>query len=410
MDYSIGDFVELITKKGVFRGYIMPKHDFSSDDILILKLENGYNIGLNKNEIIDVKFIEHYELKRKEISVTKNEIGKKITILGTGGTIASYIDYKTGAVKPALTPDELVFAVPEIGNRYNLETKVLFNILSENMKVHHWKTIAREIYNAFMNGSEGILIPHGTDTMAFTSAALSFMLHDLPGPVVLVGAQRSSDRPSSDAHLNLLASFKLFETDLGEVVVAMHGSTSDTYVDVHRGVRVRKMHTSRRDAFKSINNETIARINETVKFISDYKKRSGPVKLYDKMDESVALVYFYPNMDPNILEYIGSNKKGIIVAGTGLGHVSSDTIKVLKDLVDDGVYIGIASQCLYGSVNLNVYSTGREMVKAGLKPLGDMLPEVAYVKLMWAMGNFPKDFVNIMERNIVGEISGRRVN
>ncbi len=410
MDYSVGDLVEIVTKKGVFRGYIMPKHDFSSDEVVIIKLENGYNVGIVKNEIMNIKFIEHYEFKRKEIKVAKNETGKKITILGTGGTIASYIDYKTGAVKPAMTPDELFFAVPEIGNRYNLETKVLFNILSENMKVQHWKIVAKEIYNAFMNGADGILIPHGTDTMGFTSAALSFMLQDLPGPVVLVGAQRSSDRPSSDAHLNLLASFKLFETDLGEVVVAMHGSISDIYVDVHRGVRVRKMHTSRRDAFKSINGEIVARINETVKFMTDYRKRSGPVKLYGEMDESVALVYFYPNMDPQILEYIGSNKKGIIIAGTGLGHVSTDTIKVLKNLVDNGRYIGITSQCLYGSVNLNVYSTGREMIKAGVKPLGDMLPEVAYVKLMWAMGNFPKNYVSIMEKNVVGEISERRVN
>jgi len=408
MEFEPGDLVEIKTNYGIYRGILMPKHVFSGDDIIIIKLDNGYNVGIRKDSSFSMKLISKGEIKKSVKKLKQHKKGIKVSVLGTGGTIASYIDYRTGAVKPAVSQEELLLAIPEIDENYDIRSNNLFSILSENMDVEHWKIIAREVEKEF-NDVRGIIIPHGTDTMSYTASALAFMLQNLPGPIVLVGAQRSSDRPSSDAYLNLLASLKLMNTDLGEVVVAMHSTTSDTTVYVHRGVRVRKMHTSRRDAFRSINTKPIAEIGENVKFISDYRKSSGPLTSKIAMDERVMLLYYYPNMDKEILYDIGSRVHGIILAGTGLGHVSQNIIPVIRDLVRDSVFIGVTSQCLYGSVNLNVYATGREMIRAGVVPLNDMLPEVAYVKLMWAMANYGNNVTEIMKKNIVGEIDERRV-
>ncbi len=408
MEFEPGDLVEIKTNYGIYRGILMPRHVFSGDDIIIIKLDNGYNIGIRKDSSFSMKLISKGEIKKSVKKLKQHKKGIKVSVLGTGGTIASYIDYRTGAVKPAVSQEELLLAIPEIDENYDIRSNNLFSIFSENMDVEHWKIIAREVEKEF-NDVKGIIIPHGTDTMSYTASALAFMLQNLPGPIVLVGAQRSSDRPSSDAYLNLLASLKLMNTDLGEVAVAMHSTTSDTTVYAHRGVRVRKMHTSRRDAFRSINTRPIAEIGENVKFISDYRKSSGPLTSKIAMDERVMLLYYYPNMDKEILYDIGSRVHGIILAGTGLGHVSQNIIPVIRDLVRDSVFIGVTSQCLYGSVNLNVYATGREMIKAGVVPLKDMLPEVAYVKLMWAMANYGNNVKEIMKTNIVGEIDERRV-
>ncbi len=408
MDFETGDLVEIENKKGIFRGIVMPRHAFSGEDIIILKLDNGYNIGIKVDDETDIKIISKGLSKKTERKSKINENGIPVSVLGTGGTIASYIDYSTGAVKPAVSQEELLLAIPEIEENYRIKSRTIFSILSENMKVKNWKVIAEEAFKD-LDDSRGIIIPHGTDTMAYTASALAFMIQNLPSPIILVGAQRSSDRPSSDAYLNLIYSLKLVETDLGEVVISMHGSTSDTFVQVHRGVRARKMHTSRRDAFRSINEKPIAIIENEVRFISSYRKRSGPPVLRTGMDEKVALLYYYPNMDPEILLDIGSRMHGIIIAGTGLGHVSNDLIPVIRDLVSRGVFVGVTSQCLYGSVNLNVYSTGREMIIAGAVPLKDMLPEVAYVKLMWVLENYPGEERDKMLQNLVGEISERRV-
>ncbi|MGC8860849.1 MAG: Glu-tRNA(Gln) amidotransferase subunit GatD [Thermoplasmata archaeon] len=408
MDFETGDLVEIKNKKGIFRGIVMPRHAFSGEDIIILKLDNGYNIGIKVDDETKIKIISKGLSKKTERKSKINENGIPVSVLGTGGTIASYIDYSTGAVKPAVSQEELLLAIPEIEENYRIKSRTIFSILSENMKVKNWKVIAEEAFKD-LDDSRGIIIPHGTDTMAYTASALAFMIQNLPSPIILVGAQRSSDRPSSDAYLNLIYSLKLVETDLGEVVISMHGSTSDTFVQVHRGVRARKMHTSRRDAFRSINEKPIAIIENEVRFISSYRKRSGPPVLRTGMDEKVALLYYYPNMDPEILLDIGSRMHGIIIAGTGLGHVSNDLIPVIRDLVSRGVFVGVTSQCLYGSVNLNVYSTGREMIIAGAVPLKDMLPEVAYVKLMWVLENYPGEERDKMLQNLVGEISERRV-
>lgn len=412
---EIGDVIEVRRDKDVQTGILMPHHDFSDSHIITLKLSNGYNIGIRVDEGTKVKIVSKRETRgQKQKALPRDPSKRDVAVISTGGTIASYVDYRTGAVHPAISAEELVFSVPELLDLCNVRARVLYSILSENMKVAHWQGLARAVADELNSGAVGVIVPHGTDTLGFTSAALSFMLRNLTGPVICVGAQRSSDRPSSDAIMNLLAATRLcVDSDLGEVVVLMHGETSDSYTLAHRGTKVRKMHSSRRDAFKSVNAEPIAKVEGArTTFLSEYQRRSqGSVELRDKMDGRASMLYFYPGFEADHFDLIAQNVRGIIVAGTGLGHVSEEIVDSIKRAVDKGVHVYITTQCLYGSVNLNVYSTGRDMIAAGAIPLGDMLPETAYVKLMWAMGQTddPAEVRKIMLTNIAGELSTRRL-
>ena len=398
-----GDEIELAAEKN-YMGVLMPSHN----DIITLKLENGYNIGVKIDEKSKIRVIKKKEEKIKALKHAEYSKEKPVlSLLSTGGTIASYVDYRTGAVHPALTAEELAFSVPELTEKYNVKAKVLFSILSEDMKSEYWRKLAKETAKELNDGTDAVIIPHGTDTMGYTSAALSFMLKNLTGPVILVGSQRSSDRPSSDASMNLLSAAKLSESDLGEVVAVMHGETSDTYSLIHRGTRVRKMHSSRRDAFKSINESPIGRIDENVTFFQDYRKRDeGKVGVNDKIEEKVALIYFYPGLTPEFFDYAVKNNKGIVIAGSGLGHVSSDLIEIIRNAK---IPIVMTSQCLNGRVNMNVYSTGRDLLSAGVIPGEDMLPETAFVKLMYVLGQTKKieEIRKMMTENMVGEMSPR---
>jgi len=389
MDIEPGDYVEVKTKKGIFKGILMPKNKFSGDNIVILKLDNGYNIGIVPQEIKLIR--KSKEIKRKERKVVKKGDLPTVSIIGTGGTIASYVDYKTGAVHPALTAEDLIFSVPEIETVCNVRASVLFNILSEDMRPEFWIKMARKVKTE-LNKAEGVVIPHGTDTMSYSAAALSFMFEKLSGPVVLVGAQRSSDRPSSDAYMNLLSAVQVAKTNLGEVAIVMHATPSDDYCYIHRATRVRKMHTSRRDAFQSINSTPLGEVRgDEVIFYGDIAQKSDETILLDNMDEKVALIYYYPGLSENRFESMLEGMNGAIIMGTGLGHVGTHLLKSIQRAIKDGIIIGMTSQCLYGRVNLNVYSTGRELRRIGVIPLEDMLPEVAYIKLMWLLGNFDRD-------------------
>jgi glutamyl-tRNA(Gln) amidotransferase subunit D len=339
---------------------------------------------------------------------------RRVAVLGTGGTIASYVDYRTGAVHPALSATDLVSAVPEMGEICQVDAKVIFSIFSENMRVEYWQRLAEEVAERLDKGDEGVIVPHGTDTMGYTSAALSFMLDDLPRPVIMVGAQRSSDRPSSDAYTNLVSAARFcVDSDAAEVLVLMHGSMSDDTFAVHRGTKVRKMHTSRRDAFQSINEGPVARMDQhgKIEMLSPYRRKSGSkVKLRKGMEERVCLIHFYPGMSPTALEALLTQHQGAVIAGTGLGHVSKELVEVVRKQAKKGTSVVMTSQCLSGRVNLNVYDTGRDLLNAGVIPGEDMLPETALVKLMWVLANAkgPEQVRSMMLSNLKGEISERR--
>ncbi len=405
-----GDRIRVKKEDSVYEGVLMPHHDFSDEDIINIKLDSGYNIGLVLDEKCEIELVKKHkkiEKKVKEIPFDKNK--PTVSVIGTGGTIACYVDYRTGAVHPATSAEDLAFSVPEVYDICNIKAQVAFQILSEDMEPRFWQKLARIVADELNKGADGVVIPHGTDTLGYTSAALAFMLKNLIGPVVLVGSQRSSDRPSSDAVLNFTDAVKVAsKSDIGEVVAAMHNSMSDKTTVIHRGTKVRKFHTSRRDAFKTVNEKPIGIVeNGKIKIKEDYcKKKTGKVMVDDKLETDVAIVYYYPGLKPEDIP----EKKGIVLVGTGLGHTSQKIIPRIKELQEKkGTVFVMTSQCFFGRVNLNVYSNGRDIKNAGVIPCEDMLPETAYVKLMWALGHGKNvdEVKKLMKTNIAGEISER---
>jgi len=383
------------TDRGRFEGLVLPRSETLPGDHIVLKLSTGYNVGLNVAGIrsIEVKGYKKalYKIPEKEFPFDPEK--PKVTLLGTGGTIASRLDYRTGAVIPAFSPGELFGAVPELADICNMKTIKLFGVFSENIGPEHWKATAEEIGKEIDSGVDGIIVGHGTDTMHHTAAALSFMVQDPPVPIVMVGSQRSSDRPSSDAALNLMdAAYAASKGDIAEVTVCMFGPTSDQYDLLHRGTRVRKMHSSYRSTFRTIGERPLAMVQrDKISYLTtEYKKRRNDrkVKIDTAFDDRVAIVYYYPNMKPDIIDSLVENGyKGIVIAGTGLGHVNKPLYPSLKKAVEAGVHVYMTVQTLWGYVQMFVYDTGRDIMNLGVVPADNMLPEVAYVKLGWALGH-----------------------
>jgi glutamyl-tRNA(Gln) amidotransferase subunit D len=415
---EVGDIIRIRRANGaIYEGILVPRFEYGDPECIVLKLKNGYNIGL---KIDDTDIVEKLggggKLTYKAQPMPKAVLSlPKIPIIGTGGTIASRVDYRTGAVTPTFTADDLYSMVPELGEIADVDTKVLFNVFSEDMAPKHWTRIAEEIASQFENGIQGVVVAHGTDTMGYTAAALSFALQGLPAPVILVGAQRSSDRPSSDAALNLIgAVIAAVHAPFGEVAVAMHKNLSDDEILIHRGTRVRKCHTSRRDAFKSVNTDPLGMVkNKTYYQISSFFKprsASKSLKIKPLFEEKAALVKYHPGFNPEIIEkLLDMGYRGIILEGTGLGHVGSVCIKAIERAQDMGVFMGMTSQCIWGRVNMNIYYTGRDLQRAGVTPLEDMLAETAVVKLMWVLAQTDniKEIKKLMLTNISGEFSHR---
>jgi glutamyl-tRNA(Gln) amidotransferase subunit D len=247
--------------------------------------------------------------------------------------------------------------------------------------------------------------------MSYSAAAISFML-DTPVPVIFVGSQRSADRPSSDNAMNALCSASAATGDLGEVAVIMHATTNDDQCAIHRGTRVRKMHTSRRDAFQSIGMRPLGYVDYPslkITLGSEAAHRGDrKLALHDKLEERCGLVQFYPGMSPDALRAF-EGYHGLVLAGTGLGHVSTRWIPALKAMIDAGTEVVMTSQCLNGRVCDRVYDTGRDLLNIGVTEGGDMLPEVALVKMMWVLGN-AKDIEEsrgMMARDLRGECRRR---
>ena len=409
--------VEIITGDGKYKGIILPRSETADQYHIVLKIRVGYNIGIAAAKVKDIK-IEgrkeaHYKIPEKEFPVDPKK--PRVKLLGTGGTIASRLDYRTGAVIPAFSPGELYGSVPELADYCNLETEKLYGVFSENMGPDQWIGTAQAIGREIEKGVEGIVIGHGTDTMHHTAAILSFMVQNSPVPIVMVGSQRSSDRPSSDAALNLMHSVKTAaESDIAEVMVCMFGPTSDNYGLLHRGTRVRKMHSSYRSTFRTIGDIPIAQVSreKITPLRTDYKKRRRDknVVINTAFEEKVSIVYYYPNMKPDIIDsLIDNGYKGIVIAGTGLGHVNKPLYPALKRAFDKNIAVYMTVQTLWGYVQMYVYDTGRDMMEIGVIPGANMLPEVAYMKLCWALGQTSdrEEVRKIMMNPIAGEITER---
>jgi len=405
------------TSRGNFKGVLLPRSENDDDKHIVIKLSTGYNIGIAIDTILDMQEYNFKEIQYKipEREFPTSEDKKNIKLLGTGGTIASRLDYRTGAVIPAFSPGELYGAVPELADICNLSTEKLFAVFSENMGPEQYKVLAKSIGEEIQKGTQGIIIGHGTDTMSHTAAALSFMVQNSPIPIVMVGSQRSSDRPSSDAALNLIhAARTATDSDIAEVMVCMFGPTSDEYGLLHRGTRVRKMHSSYRSTFRTIGDIPLAMVDrdKITPLRADYNHRRSDCSaiITPVFEERVSLLYYYPNMNPDIIDaMIDLGYKGIVIAGTGLGHVNKLLYPAIKRAAEKGVAIYMTVQTLWGYVNMFVYDTGRDLMTMGIIPTENMLPEVAYIKLGWALGQTSDlcKVKDIMLKPICGEITER---
>jgi glutamyl-tRNA(Gln) amidotransferase subunit D len=440
---KVGDIINVVlNNNSIISGRCMPRYESSEKDHIIIKLNNGYNIGIKLNRIKSITKVSSFSIVMEELaeksldnsislkSQYRNDIDlsqvsnlPKIALISTGGTIASKIDYRTGGVTSVLSAKDLYASIPELSLYASIDTEILFNEYSENIGPTQWNLIANKIIDKINSGIyDGIVISHGTDTMSYTAAALSFALQDLPIPVILVGAQRSSDRPSSDASSNLIASV-IFATqlDYSGVFVSMHGSISDEQIHCHLGTRVRKNHTSKRDAFKSIDISPIAVVKEDQveiqkipsNIILQKKNKHTINKEFNvipkiKFDDRVFLLKYYPGLNPLLIENVQKlGYKVIIIEGTGLGHINKNFFYSLKEVIASGMLVFMTSQCIWGRTNLNVYDTGRDLEKIGVVSLSNMLSETATVKAMWLLANYNDlDYIrNKMQENISNEIT-----
>jgi glutamyl-tRNA(Gln) amidotransferase subunit D len=413
---EIGDLIRVEKEGRLYEGYLMPRLETADEWHLVLKLKSGYNIGVAYHPSMRIEKLGEAakpEFRPPPLPKQRVEL-PRVSIVSTGGTIASRVDYVTGGVHAAISSRDLLSIVPELADVAVVDADILYSLFSENIEAKHWSGMARRVAEKIKAGAQGVVITHGTDTMGYSAAALSFALRGLPVPVVFVGSQRSSDRPSSDAATNLVGAVTAAAYGpFAEVVVAMHETTSDTSIALHRGTKVRKCHTSSRYAFRSINAKPLARVvkGRVEMVLSDYRRRGeGELEVMDDFEERVTIIKFYPGFNPSIIDWlVDAEYKGIILEGTGLGHVSSKCYGPLRRAVEEGLIICMTSQCLWGKVNMNVYTTGRELQQIGVEPLGDMLPETALVKLMWALGEASsrEEALELMRRNIAGEYSDR---
>ena len=418
---KVGDTVQITTKgdsatfSDNYAGIIMPRYENADDKHIVLKVDSGYNIAIELDRIDNISAMEQKPTKneKSEQKIKADSKLPKLLLLSTGGTIASKIDYRTGAVTPTLTAEELNNSIPELAEIANIETEVLFSEYSENIMPNHWLEIANKIRNVIQedNGYQGIIVAHGTDTMHYTSSFLSFSLAGCPIPIALVGSQRSSDRASSDAALNLIGATEfLVKCKTNGIYVVMHQDENDEVIACHIGTRVRKNHTSKRGAFQTIGSDPAFLIknnqiqnNRKTDFFSNNKFEPKIA-----LDEKVALVKYYPGFDPEILQnYIQKEYKAIIFEGTGLGHVGKNMYSIIKSANEKDIFIGMTSQCIDGRVSMTVYESGRDLLNLGIIPLEDMIPEVALTKAMWAAGNSKnsQEIKKIMLNKIASEIS-----
>jgi glutamyl-tRNA(Gln) amidotransferase subunit D len=394
-DKNIGNRVEIVKGKEIFEGVLLPSPEKGS---VLLKLDNGYNIGFNKKEIVELKIIEKIKVEEKEFKIPKVEGKKNVAMVILGGTIAAKLNPGKGGVDFIENPSDLFRYYPKVFEKVNIsKVEIPFMKGSENMDFKDWQKVARVVCNLVNDKNiQGVIVTQGTDTLHYTSAALSFFLRDLGKPVVLTYSQRSIDRGSSDAQLNLLCSAQVAVSDVSGVLIVGHANSNDDFCYGLAGTKVRKLHSSRRDAFKPVNKKPFLKVYEDkIEFISEYKRRDEKLKcFYDgKFEEKIALLKFYPGQNPDILDYyLKEGYKGIVIEALGLGQIATSGarlswIKKLKEVQKKGLVVCMAAQTIYGRLNPLVYVTGRELLATGVIYLEDMLSETAFVKLGWVLGH-----------------------
>ncbi len=417
-----GDIVQIVTKKEIVQGVLMPS---SEKDCILIKLDTGYNMGFLKKDVQKIIVIENgkqstVQKGKKEVVYNKNL--PTIAILHTGGTIASKVDYRTGGVVASFTPEDLLGLFPELGQIANIKSELVAKMWSDDLRFKHFALIAKKIDEQVKNGVQGIIIGIGTDNLAVAAAALAFIVEKTPIPIIFVGSQRSSDRGSADAGMNLICAAQfIVKSDFAGVAICMHGSENDDECVILPATKTYKLHSSRRDAFKVVNSDEIARVSYQKKEITFVQKEyvcrgSEGLVVKPKMEEKVGLLKIHVNMFPEQFTFF-QKYKGLIIEGTGLGHtpgqvpnpdcaIHKKMYPAIRKLVDSGCVVVMTTQCLYGGVNMNVYDKGRDLLELGVVSGEDMLANTALVKLAWLLGNYKVAEVReLVSKNLRGEIN-----
>ena len=419
-----GDTVSIQLSDGIVQtGILMPRPSLceTTEEMVSLKLKTGYNIGIKKSKIKSIHIIEkHKTLEAHKKAIPFHENLPTVSILSTGGTISSKVDYRTGGVYADYTAEDFVHMCPELSSLANIRARKVMSVMSEDMLAEDWKTLAKIIYDELQTDVAGVVVTMGTDTLHFAVAAMSFLLGKINKPVVFTASQRSIDRGSTDAFMNLICAVKAAaQFDGAEVMTCLHGTTDDEYCLLSGGTKVRKMHPSRRDAFRPINALPLAKVfvDKPLEIIdpSYRKKNTNRFSSEIHFEEKVALITVYPNIDPEIIDfYLSKGYKGIVIAGTALGHVNTWTkksmIPFIKKATDMKVPVVMSTQTIYGAVHPFVYTNLRKVsIEAGAIYVHDMLPDVAYIKLCWVLGQ-TKSYDKVKElmlTNVAGEINER---
>ncbi|MBT5397127.1 Glu-tRNA(Gln) amidotransferase subunit GatD [Candidatus Woesearchaeota archaeon] len=418
--HTPGDIIEIKTEKEIVKGTLMPSSD---TNVVMVKLDNGYNMGFEKKQVKDIVVVEkRKEKEKKDVKdISKNKDLPTLSILHTGGTIASKVDYRTGGVVADFSPEELVNLFPELKSIANIESELISQMWSDDLRFAHFSIIAKKIEEHVKNGVNGIIIGIGTDNLAVAASAVSFMIEKTSIPIIFVGAQRSSDRGSSDAAMNLICAAEFItKTDFAGVAICMHGAVEDDFCNILSANKTYKLHSSRRDAFQTVNDEPIARVgykDRKVVFLKDeYRKADDKLEIKPKMEDKVGLLKIHVNMFPEQFEFY-KGYKGLVIEGTGLGHTPGQSpnketdihkkiYPALKSLIDSGCVVVMTTQCLFGSVNMNVYDKGRDLQNVGIISGKDMLANTALVKLSWLLGNYSVDETKRMiGEDLRGEIN-----
>jgi len=417
-----GDKVKVVCADKEHTGILIDK----KKDVTVLKLENGYNVGIDNSKIKRIELLEEgkdIEIKYPDTQTGRAKALPRISILHTGGTIASKVDYRTGAVYSSFKPEDLLGMFPELGDIANFESKLIANMWSEDLRFKHFSVIAEAVAQEVEKGAEGVIIGMGTDNLAVAACGLAFALEECNVPVLFVGAQRSSDRGSSDAAMNLICAAELIvRTDFAGVGICMHDHTSDEKCVILPACKTKKLHSSRRDAFKPVNDSPIAYVDYKTKEIkfkrTDYNKKGGKLVVKPRFEEKVGLVKTHVNFFADQLKCF-EGYKGLVIEGMGLGQIpgevtnewakdNEEIFPAVKKLVDGGTVVVMTTNTIFGRVNMNVYSKGRDVMKLGVIPGQDMLAETAMVKLSWLLGNHDvSDVKELVGENLRGEINER---